>query len=280
MRKVEIVRPGPSDPTEPGARRRAVESTARPSERPIRVTGRVHRRAASPPDASIWLDVLELADGAALAWSSEHGEEAVFVERGAVAQGDRICPAGGVLVLEAGARVELVARAETRLLHMGAQERDHANVEAGARGAASTSLRAPSGSTPVVHVVGPRGVSEAIEPGRETRFFADATCPGCGVWLLYTARSFAYASPVHSHSQDELIHVLSGEIRLGSLVAGPGSTLFIAADQPYRFQAGEAGFAFLNFRRAASVMTIRPSGERIVENGRATGMTAVAEANV
>src|SRR5262249_54809399 len=90
--------------------------------------------------------------------------------------------------------------------------------------------------------------------------------------LLYTSRFFAYEGPIHSHSQDELIHVLRGEISLGSLRAGQGDTLFVAADQPYRFRAGASGFAFLNYRRAASVMTMRATGETIVENGRATGM--------
>jgi hypothetical protein len=145
----------------------------------------------------------------------------------------------------------------------------------GARDAAAAG-RPMGGGAPAVHVIGPRGVYEAIEPGRETRFFADATCPGCRLWLLYTARSFDYVSAVHSHAQDELIHVLRGEISIGSLRAGPGTTVFIAADQPYGFRGAAGGFAFLNYRRAPSRMTIRRTGQQIVENGAATGMTRVS----
>jgi len=208
------------------------------------------------------MSAVELDAGATLEWDADHGDEALFVEAGALAIGDRVCPAGGAVVVEARARATIEARAASRILHMGA--RDFAAPRPEDRG------------DPEVHVVGPRGVYEAIEPGRETRFFADATCPGCQLWLLFTARSFDYVSAVHSHAQDELIHVLRGEIAIGSLRAGPGSTVFIAADQPYGFRGAAGGFAFLNYRRAPSRMTIRKTGQVIVENGAATGMTRVS----
>ncbi len=230
--------------------------------------------AESSPDASIWMSALELDAGAVLSWDPSHGDEALYVESGELVVDGRICGAGGAIVIEARACPTVEVRVTSRVVHMGAR---------GGGGAVddispSSSAGGTDRDAPAVHVVGPRGTFEAIEPGRETRFFADATCPHCSLWLLYTARSFAYESPVHSHSQDELIHVLRGEIRLGSLVAGPGATVFIAADQPYHFRSGPEGFAFLNYRRAASVMTIRPTGEKIIEAGAATGMTSVADA--
>ena len=60
--------------------------------------------------------------------------------------------------------------------------------------------------------------------------------------------------------QYELIYILGGEIHLGSQRLGPGASLFIAADQPYRFRAGAEGFAFINYRRDASEMTVRSTG--------------------
>lgn len=207
--------------------------------------------------------------GASLAWAPEHGDEALYVEQGAISVGGRICPAGGAVVIEAHSAPTIEAVEPARLVHMGARD---------AAPAASAAPAAPSApSAPKVHVVGPRGVFEALEPGRAARFFADATCATCSVWLLLTSRSFAYESPIHSHAQDELIHVLRGEIRIGSLALGPGDTVFIAADQVYRFRSGSEGFAFLNYRRAASVMTIRPTGQQIVEAGAATGMVRVAD---
>jgi hypothetical protein len=210
---------------------------------------------------------VELDAGTKILWSADHGDEAVFVQGGELAIGGRSCPTGGALVIEANAAPEVTAVAPTRLLQMGARS----------QGPAADRSSEADGSEPVVHVVGPRGIFEAIEPGRETRFFADASCPGCRVWLLYTARDFAYESPVHSHSQDELIHVVRGEISIGSLRVHSGSTVFIRSGQPYQVRAGDEGFAFLNYRRDASQMTIRSTGEKILETGIANGMKRVSD---
>jgi hypothetical protein len=210
---------------------------------------------------------VELGAGTTIHWDSAHGDEALFVERGELAIGSRSCPTGGALVIEARAAPKVGAVTATRLIQMGAREQRP-------RSDRSSEADRPA---PIVHVVGARGTFEALEAGRETRFFADATCTGCRVWLLYTARDFAYESPVHSHSQDELIHVLRGEIRIGSLCVGAGSTVFVGADQPYRFRAGDDGFAFLNYRSDASQMTIRSTGERIIETGAANGMAPVSD---
>lgn len=236
-----------------------------------RLVGVARSRLESPLHASIWMCTGLFEVGATLGWDPSHGEEAFYVEQGEVAIDDRVCPAGTAVILEAGAAPTLRALGPSRLLHMGSYD------DAPARAPGEGGERV-TGSAPSIHVVGPRGLYEAIEPGRAARFFADATCPTCSVWLLLTSRSIAYESPIHSHAQDELIHVVSGEIRIGSLTLVPGDTVFIAADQVYRFRSGPAGFAFLNYRKAASLMTIRTTGQTIVENGAATGMVRVGDA--
>lgn len=254
MRKIEVVHPD---------RFPMREAFSAPH---CHLTGAGRGRAASPPDASVWFCALELDAGSMLRWDARHGDQALYVEGGELEVDGRRCPAGGAIVLEAGACPTVVARSASRVLQMGARD-----------GEATTAVE-PRPFVPQVHVVGPRGTFEAIEPGRDTRFFADATCPRCSLWLLFTARSFGYESPVHSHSQDELVHVLRGEVCVGSLRAGPGASLFIAADQPYQFRSGPEGFAFLNYRKAGSRMTIRPTGQQIIEAGAATGMTPVVDA--
>ena len=77
------------------------------------------------------------------------------------------------------------------------------------------------------------------------------------------------------NEEDELIYMLHGEIRLGSLRLTPGSSVFIAANQLYSFRAGEQGFGFINYRRDASEMTTRSTGAKLVEAGAVTGFTAV-----
>lgn len=219
---------------------------------------------ASPTDRSIWLDVVELGPGGAIELEPGQGDEALYVEEGELVVDGRSCPAGGAVVIEAGASGRVEALRTTRILHMGPRPEDPGRSPAHERGRR-------------VHVVGPRGIFEAREPGRATHFLADSTCPTCALWLLRTGRDAAYVSPVHSHSQDELIHVLRGEIRIGSLAVAPGETLFVAADQPYRFHGSAGGFAFVNYRSGPSRMTMRATGETIVENGAATGMQRVVE---
>jgi hypothetical protein len=231
-----------------------------------RVNGRVVSRCASPADASLWLVASTLPAGASLEWDTAHGDEALYIDDGSLVIDGRRCPRRGAVILEAGVPAHAHAPETTRVIHMG--PRDPTPPADGFRGpAALEGHRA--------HVVGPRGTFERLEDGRETRFFADSTCPTCRLWLLYTSRGFAWETPVHSHSQDELIHVLTGEIELGSLRVGPGSTLFVAADQLYQFRAGHAGVAFLNYRRDASRMRFQGREETLVEAGSVTGMHRV-----
>ena len=84
---------------------------------------------------------------------------------------------------------------------------------------------------------------------------ADSQCPTCEVWLH--ENSFPRQSSVtpeeeargiHSHSEDEIIFVTDGQIRLGGRLCGPGTALAIAANTLYGFTAGPEGLRFVNFR--------------------------------
>ena len=254
MRKIEIVSPD------------AMPLQADYAAPRCRAEGPAQSQPASPPGLSIWMLRAQLAADTALRWDERHGDEALYVQSGELSVDGRTCPEGGAVILEANARPTVSAQVATQVIHMGSRE--DAPPADGLYGAPE-----PGGGQ--VHVVGPRGTFEAREEDRDTRFFADSTCPTCRLWLLYTARESASESPVHSHSQDELIHILRGEIRIGSLRAGPGASVFIAADQLYHFESGETGFAFLNYRRDASEMTVKPTGEKLLEAGLARGLIAV-----
>jgi quercetin dioxygenase-like cupin family protein len=52
----------------------------------------------------------------------------------------------------------------------------------------------------------------------------------------------------HAHTEDEIIYVLAGELRVGRRVLPAGSALFIEKNTLYTFAAGPAGCTFLNFR--------------------------------
>jgi hypothetical protein len=101
-----------------------------------------------------------------------------------------------------------------------------------------------------------------------------ADCPTCEIWL-HENHFPGMAAPtpeeqsrgVHSHSEDEIIFVTAGRIRLGTRLHGPGTALAIAADTLYGFTAGPEGLSFINFRagrpgdiRFASGMAISETG--------------------
>jgi hypothetical protein len=85
---------------------------------------------------------------------------------------------------------------------------------------------------------------------------ANSDCPTCEVWLH--ENHFPGGRPqmtpeqekqgVHSHSEDEIIFVTDGEIRLGNKLYGPGTAVAIAADTLYSFTTGPDGLSFINFR--------------------------------
>ncbi len=53
---------------------------------------------------------------------------------------------------------------------------------------------------------------------------------------------------VHSHDEDEIIYVLSGEMRINNRKFGPGATLTVPGGVFYGFHAGPEGLRILNFR--------------------------------
>jgi hypothetical protein len=236
------------------------------------VTGRARLRRVSPAQDSLWLVSGELAFGATLRLPAVHGDEAVYVLSGELrVTGDSqtaTCGARGTVVIEAGAHPVLTATADTRIVHVGPTE---PTVPVGGLNGSP----APGGDR--VHVVGEKGTYAAIEEHRDTHYYADSTCPTCRLTLLYTSRTQEHISATHSHSTDELIHLLWGELRLGSLVVRPGDTLAITKDRRYGFRSGPEGFAFLNYRRDASQQTVERGSPPRMEGGLVNGLTEVMD---
>lgn len=226
------------------------------------VAGEVSARVLGPSDFSLWLVELTVAAGAEIRLPAVHGDEAVHVRSGAVEVAGRASPSGGTVVIESQATPVVRATEPSVLLHMGQSRPSHAEPSGTASERSS------------VHVVGPEGRLALTGPGRASRYYADSTCQGCDLTLLYTSRSEPYESPAHSHSVDELIHVVWGSIRLGAYTVEPGDTLAVAADQRYGFRADD-GFGFLNYRSAASLQTIVRGNAPIVEGGLVNGFVPV-----
>ncbi|MCB2080743.1 MAG: hypothetical protein KDE55_23975 [Novosphingobium sp.] len=102
----------------------------------------------------------------------------------------------------------------------------------------------------------------------------DSGCETCEVWLH--ENHFPGAEPmtpeeeargVHCHSEDEVIFVIDGQMRLGQKLVGPGTALAIAADTMYSFTPGPEGLSFINFRAATPGDIQFANGMAISETG-------------
>jgi hypothetical protein len=85
---------------------------------------------------------------------------------------------------------------------------------------------------------------------------ADAHCPTCELWLhendfFVPDRHTA----LHSHSEDEVIFITGGGMRLGAQLHGPGTAVAIHAETKYKFDVGPEGLQFINFRGATPSYT-------------------------
>lgn len=184
-----------------------------------------------------------LAPGATLRIAGAPSDHVAYVWKGAVEAGGTTLEAGSNIVAELGTALTVTAGPEgATLIEFGTAARP---AEAGAGGHLHL---LPSSRVPRIETTAGLNVGSAI--------FADSHCPTCRVWLHETEfRNGDEAIAVHSHSEDEVIFVTAGSIRLGNAVHGPGAALFVAADTNYGFSTGPEGLTFVNFRPSSPTYT-------------------------
>lgn len=104
-------------------------------------------------------------------------------------------------------------------------------------------------------------VRESVRDGRKTGAqLVGEVDEGLRAFIMNVAPG--YQTEVHSHSQDEVIYVVEGEIRMGNRVLGPSSILLIPKDVQYQFTAGDEGVRFLNIRPGPA--DYQPVGKPVV----------------
>ncbi len=127
----------------------------------------------------------------------------------------------------------------------------------------------------------PRTHDLGTQNGAGGGLHADAACPTCTVWLHENdfRCSDGTVVPLHSHSEDEIIFVTAGEIKLGNRRYGSGTALAIAANTVYGFEAAAKGLSFVNFRAASPTVTT-PRGVHDERQMWLSGLGAPLYANV
>jgi hypothetical protein len=233
---------------------------------PGNVDGVLSSKLIAPRDYSLWLCASRLRAGARMQWTADHGDEGVYLRSGRMeAAGREIQPGGGV-VLEGGAVLVATAIEPVEVIHAGSWQ------PAGMNGGH-------------VHIVGPGGwfASGADRSGVTARWLADSTCPTCRITLFWAggAPGAGGDSAPHSHSQDEIIHILEGNLFLGGRKFEAGASLCIPADVRYKLSGGDEPFAYLNYRpdNATATRYTGPSAGK-PEPGHAMARNGVAVLDV
>lgn len=219
----------------------------------------VRSKKISPDGYSLWLVRAHLSAGSTIDFPPVHGDEAVYVVSGAVTLEGRRSQAGGAVIVESGVECRIEAVGATEIVHVGA-----AAVAAPANGP----LGPPAPDGHGVHVFGPNGRDESRRGDDVlSHWFADGTCPRCRIQLFRVQHDHANreAGVGHSHSQDEIIHVLAGSIRLGRRTCGPGSSVCVPAHRRYALHPASASHTFLNYRAGVSSLTRSRDDEPYLE---------------
>jgi quercetin dioxygenase-like cupin family protein len=219
-------------------------------------TGNALSARFAPSGFSLWLVAARLEAGATLRWPGAHGDEGIYVVDGALTVDGNTCGGGGALIVEAGVDTEIRVETATELVHVGPAAA--APPSGGLLGAAD-----PAGHG--VHVI-PAGDANAIEFGAFSQVsFADSTCPTCRIALFRVdGTDEPYVVGSHLHSEDEIIHVLSGALQVGPRTVAAGMSIAIPGGQRYGFRTNST-FSFLNYRADVSTVVTTPGSEPHIE---------------
>ncbi|HEX4659009.1 MAG TPA: cupin domain-containing protein [Streptosporangiaceae bacterium] len=91
-----------------------------------------------------------------------------------------------------------------------------------------------------------RKIPEEELSGQETRFYFPGSPDELQMFEVRCEPDTRFNS--HAHIEDEIMYVLSGEIRLGRRAYPAGSAIYIPGGTLYGFHSGPEGLRFLNFR--------------------------------
>lgn len=190
----------------------------------------------------IHLHRVQLAAGGKFKIQRQQADCVLYIWQGAVSAGGAQLTAGSSAIVEAGAELELTGTTDAVVLSFAAGQ-----PAAHGRGGGHVHLLPADRVPRAEELAGSHGVGGGIH--------SDGQCPTCEVWLH--ENHFAPAQPmppeqaakgIHSHSEDEVIFITEGAIRLGQKLFPAGTAVAIAADTLYAIAPGPEGMSFINFR--------------------------------
>lgn len=232
----------------------SVESASKVPPPPGSDTGVETRALFARENDPIHVFVHKVPENAALRIEGAPSDKLVYVWKGALRAGDVSLDAGSIAIVEFKSGLTLHAdEAGAEIISFGVTRRSDDACEGGH-----------------VHLLPSRDVPRAEEVNgmdMGSALYADAQCPTCRVWLHENDyRGAGDETGVHSHSEDEVIFVVDGTIKLGNRLSGPGTAIAVAANTKYGVAAGPGGMRFINFRGASPTYSAA-DGSLVVDEG-------------
>jgi mannose-6-phosphate isomerase-like protein (cupin superfamily) len=223
------------------------------------VHGQARGSRFQPDGYSLWRVLGDLEADTELHWGTDHGDEALFVLTGALDVNGGVITEGSTLIAEAGVPIIVRSLGSTQVVHFGPSS---ANLPRNELPAEAATVQHG------LHVVPAKG-APTIYTGEDlsVTYFSDGTCPTCRIaFFLVDGSGLAdgYTASSHLHSEDEIIHVLEGELRVGRLTVAAGSSIAIPANLRYSFRTSQP-FRFLNYRADVSTILLKPGTEPLLE---------------
>ena len=223
----------------------------------------VHGRARSSrfqrDGYSLWRVLGNFEADTELHWDTEHGDEALFVLTGALDVDGTAITQGSTLIVEAGVQTIVRSLGSTQVVHFGPSSSTLPGNELLAE--ATTDERG-------LHVARTKDAPTIYtDDGLLVTYFSDGTCPTCRIAFFLvdgSGLSDGYSASSHLHSEDEIIHVLEGELRVGRMTVAAGVSIAIPANLRYSFRTSQP-FRFLNYRADASTILLKPGTEPLFE---------------
>ena len=206
-----------------------------PAEPPAGSSGVVESRAYFDERQSIHLVLHRLEEGGTLPLSAADTHLSVYVWKGSASAGGEELDVRSSAVVQRGATMTLTAGEEGASILVFSAAGEDSSGE-------GRVLLLPNSRVPrTVAMGGTDGVGGALH--------ADAHEPTPNVWLHENDYAMAdKETALHSHSEDEVIFVRQGSVRIGNRLFEEGTALAIAADTLYEFWSGPDGLSFVNFR--------------------------------
>jgi quercetin dioxygenase-like cupin family protein len=128
----------------------------------------------------------------------------------------------------------------------------------------------PEGTLRPKHAASAASARETVPNGAETRWHLQGDDDAPQLFEVRFPPNAAVAP--HAHAEDEVLHVLEGELRFGKQAYPAGSTVSVPGNTLYAFTAGPDGARFLNFRPRADYtnFTKEEFAQRFARGDRST----------